>query len=166
MSFATLAAKQCRKGGARCIFTAQGSARTLRREDHGIRRGNGSRGRTGARRRGTQPSRRKPGTRNGELRPAAIETDADIRRGGHGRMAEGTGAVAIEADLRRDDGNRAGLALRANHAHTSELQVRQSEPNNAISGRKSTVIGTKTPLQQEEAETTQLSGGFLQKFND
>jgi hypothetical protein len=46
-------------------------------------------------------------------------------------------------------------------AHTSGLQVMQSEPKNAISGRKSTVTGLQTLLQPTEAERMQLNGRIL-----
>jgi hypothetical protein len=67
----------------------------------------------------TQPPGRKPGARNGELRPAAIQADVYVRRRCHGRMTKSSGAVAIEPDFRWDFRNRTGLTLRADHSHTS-----------------------------------------------
>src|ERR1035441_6782088 len=49
---------------------------------------------------------KKPGARHGKLRPAAIETHADIRRWIQGRMAQRARTVAIKPNLCRDNRDR------------------------------------------------------------
>ncbi len=44
---------------------------------------------------GAKPAGGEPGLRNGEFGPATIEADADVGRGGHRRVAERAGAIAI-----------------------------------------------------------------------
>ena len=81
-------------------------------------------------RRRTQPPGCQPGTRNHELAPAAVETDADIGKRTQGRMTQRAGSIPVEANLSRDQGDRRGLALRTDHRKphtgmTSKLKPRR-----------------------------------------
>jgi hypothetical protein len=50
---------------------------------------------------------------DGELGPAAVEAGGDVRRRGHGRVAEGADLVAIEADVGGDEDDFIGGTLGA-----------------------------------------------------
>lgn len=66
-----------------------------------------------------QPAGRKPGLGNHELRPATIQTNSDIGGWGHRGVTQSAGTVAIEPDLRGYERKGVGLALGADHIHTS-----------------------------------------------
>ena len=95
-------------------------ATTSGRHQHGL----GRRYRYRPRRRlRAQPSRRKPATRYGELAPAAIQANANVRRRGYGWMAQRARPITIEPNFSRNGGESFRAALWTGHVSTSARKL-------------------------------------------
>ena len=79
----------------------------------------------------TQPACGQPGLGNEKLRPSTIQTDPNVGRRGHRRMAHGAGDISIKTNLCRHDRDRAGLALRTKHVHLMK-QMTQGEAKTSV----------------------------------
>src|ERR1700744_3266403 len=85
-------------------------------------------------RRAHQPGREiRP--RNCELAPAAIETNLNVGRGCQWGMAQNSRGAAIKSDFSGNDGDGAGLALRANHEYTSGVSDKGNRTTNELPGK-------------------------------